>query len=104
MIENGFLILEVEYLSNFIKNIQFERFYFDRPFYYSLKSIEILFKSVGMSLIDVEKINIHGGSLRCYIKNSKNFKQSSRCKKILNIEMKRLNKNLFKKFNLKNLE
>ena len=32
--ENGFLILEVEYLSNFIKNIQFERFYFDRPFYY----------------------------------------------------------------------
>ncbi len=98
--DNGVLILELEYLLNFIKNLEYERFYFDRPFYYSLKSIEILFKSVGMSLIDVEKINIHGGSLRCYIKNSKNFKQSSRCKKILNIEMKRLNKNLFKKFNL----
>ena len=98
--DNGILILEIEYLLNFIKNLEYERFYFDRPFYYSLKSIEILFKSVGMSLIDVEKINIHGGSLRCYIKNSKNFKQSSRCKKILNIEMKRLNKNLFKKFNL----
>ena len=98
--DNGILILEIEYLLNFIKNLEYERFYFDRPFYYSLKSIDILFKSVGMSLIDVEKINIHGGSLRCYIKNSKNFKQSSRCKKILNIEMKRLNKNLFKKFNL----
>ena len=98
--DNGVLIIEIEYLLNFIKNLEYERFYFDRPFYYSLKSIEILFKSVGMSLIDVEKINIHGGSLRCYIKNSKNFKQSPRCKKILNIEMKRLNKNLFKKFNL----
>ena len=98
--DNGVLILEIEYLLNFIKNLEYERFYFDRPFYYSLKSIEILFKSVGMSLIDVEKIKIHGGSLRCYIKNSKNFKQSSRCKKILNIEMKTLNKNLFKKFNL----
>ena len=98
--DNGILILEIEYLLNFIKNLEYERFYFDRPFYYSLKSIDILFKSVGMSLIDVEKIKIHGGSLRCYIKNSKNFKQSSRCKKILNIEMKTLNKNLFKKFNL----
>ena len=57
LIRGGRLILEIEYLYNFIKNLEFERFYFDRPFYYSIKSIDLLFKSVGMSLIDVEKIN-----------------------------------------------
>ena len=51
-------------------NLEFERFYFDRPFYYSANSINRLFKNVGMTLYDIEKIDVHGGSLRCFIKNS----------------------------------
>ena len=61
--KDGIFILEIEYLYNFIKNLEFERFYFDRPFYYSVKSIDILFKNVGMSLVDVEKIDVHGEGL-----------------------------------------
>jgi len=99
--ENGFLILEVEYLSNFIKNIQFERFYFDRPFYYSLLSIKILFQQVGMSLVNVEHINTHGGSIRCYIKNSKDEKSTSLVEDILKIEKLHLNIETFKNFQKK---
>ena len=97
--ENGILILEIEYLHNFIKNLEYERFYFDRPFYYSATSINILFKSVNMSLIDIEKINIHGGSLRLFVKNSKNEKMKNRCKKILDLESKYLNFHQLKSFN-----
>jgi len=96
--KNGFLILEVEYLSNFIKNIQFERFYFDRPFYYSLLSIKILFEQVGMSLVNVEHIYTHGGSIRCYIKNSKDEKTSSLVKDIINKEKENLKFETFKIF------
>ena len=96
--KNGFLISEVEYLSNFIKNIQFERFYFDRPFYYSLLTIQILFQQVGMSLVNVEHINTHGGSLRCYIKNSKDEKTSSLVKDIINKEKENLKFETFKIF------
>ena len=99
--ENGFLILEVEYLSNFIKNIQFERFYFDRPFYYSLLSIKILFQQVGMSLVNVEHIHIHGGSIRCYIKNSKDEKSTSLVEDILKKEKLYLNIETFKIFQKK---
>ena len=99
--ENGFLILEVEYLSNFIKNIQFERFYFDRPFYYSLLSIKILFQQVGMSLVNVEHIDTHGGSIRCYIKNSKDEKSTSLVEDILNKEKLHLNIETFKIFQKK---
>jgi len=96
--ENGFLILEVEYLSNFIKNIQFERFYFDRPFYYSLLSIKILFQQVGMSLVNVEHIHTHGGSIRCYIKNSKDEKPSSLVEDIISQEKENLKFETFKIF------
>ena len=99
--KNGFLILEVEYLSNFIKNIQFERFYFDRPFYYSLLSIKILFQQVGMSLVNVEHIDIHGGSIRCYIKNSKDEKSTSLVEDILKKEKLHLNIETFKIFQKK---
>jgi methylation protein EvaC len=94
----GDVIVEIEYLQNFIKNLEFERFYFDRPFYYSAYSINTMFRKVGMSLYDIEKIEAHGGSLRCYIKNSFNFKKTPRCKKILNDELKKLNLYEFKLF------
>ena len=99
--KNGKLILEIEYLYNFIKNLEFERFYFDRPFYYSIKSVDLLFKSVGMSLIDIEKINVHGESLRFVIINKKNQKKSSRLLRLIKIESHNLNLKLFKNFNLK---
>ena len=97
--KDGTLIIEIEYLKNFLKNLEFERFYFDRPFYYSANSINKLFKNVGMTLYDIEKIDVHGGSLRCFIKNSLRPKITNRCKKILNDEKQSLNINSFKKFN-----
>ena len=96
----GTFILEVEYLINFIKNLEFERFYFDRPFYYSLYSIYKLFKVVDMSITDINLIDIHGESLRIFIKNKKNLPMSNRAKNILKKENKKLNYNFFNKFNL----
>tara|TARA_Y100001970_G_C14226355_1_gene855929 strand:- start:941 stop:2125 length:1185 start_codon:yes stop_codon:yes gene_type:complete len=98
--KNGDLIIEIEYLQNFLKNLEFERFYFDRPFYYSANSIDLLFKKMQMTLYDIEKIEMHGGSLRCFIKNKYNFKKTNRCKKILKDELNTLNISAFKKFNL----
>ena len=97
--KNGTLIIEIEYLQNFLKNLEYERFYFDRPFYYSANSISKLFENIGMKLFDIEKIDTHGGSLRCYIKNSKKIKQTKRCKNILISEVKNLNIKAFVNFN-----
>ena len=96
---NGVLIIEIEYLLHFLRNLEFERFYFDRPFYYSANSINELFEKVGMKLYDIEKLNIHGGALRCYIKNSFECKVSKRCKKILTEEKENLNTKFLKSFN-----
>ena len=42
-----------------------------------------MFKKFDMSLYDIEIIDIHGSSLRLYIKNSKFTKMTQRCVKIL---------------------
>ena len=75
--EDGEFIIEVEYIGNMIKDIQFERFYLDRIFYYSLTSLNKLFEVHGMYISDVEKIEPHGGSIRVTAKNAKSGNISS---------------------------
>ena len=62
--DDGAFIIEVEYIGNIIRDVQFERFYLDRIFYYSLTSLNTLFALHGMYVGDVEMIEPHGGSLR----------------------------------------
>ncbi len=61
-------LIEVEYIGNFLKQVQFERFYFDRVFYYSLSSLRDLCAQHGLVVSDVEDIEPHGGSLRVTVR------------------------------------
>ena len=62
--DDGALVIEVEYIGNILSQTQFERFYLDRIFYYSLSSLMALFESHDMFIADAEDIEPHGGSLR----------------------------------------
>lgn len=62
--DDGRLVIEVEYIGNILRLIQFERFYLDRIFYYSLTSLAALFDAHDMVVTDVEHIEPHGGSLQ----------------------------------------
>lgn len=64
MTDDGAFIIEVEYIVNFLRNVQFERFYLDRIFYYSLTSLINLFDMHEMTVTEVENIEPHGGSIR----------------------------------------
>lgn len=89
--DDGKFIVEVEYIGNFLKNVQFERFYLDRIFYYSLTSLDNLFAYHNMKVVEVEDIEPHGGSLKVTVcKNSCKFNPSERVKNKLKIEEKEL--------------
>jgi len=62
--DGGDFIVEVEYIGHILDTVQFERFYLDRIFYYSLTSLKNLFETHGMHIADVEKVEMHGTSLR----------------------------------------
>jgi SAM-dependent methyltransferase len=62
--DDGRFVIEVEYIGNIVRTVQFERFYLDRIFYYSLTSLKHLFARHGMAITDVVHIEPHGGSLQ----------------------------------------
>lgn len=70
MTDDGSFVIEVEYIGNILKDTQFERFYLDRIFYYSLTSLRDLFALHAMYISDVEEIEPHGGSLRVTARNA----------------------------------
>ncbi|KKU68849.1 MAG: Methyltransferase family protein [Parcubacteria group bacterium GW2011_GWA2_47_16] len=99
---DGDFIIEVEYIGNILKDVQFERFYLDRVFYYSLTSLKHLFESHDMYVSDVEKIKPHGGSIRVTAKNKGQGKTiSERTKLLLKEEGVKFTPSTLKKFKKK---
>lgn len=87
MTDDGKFIIEVEYIGNILKNVQFERFYLDRIFYYSLTSLKSLFEAHGMRVVDAEEIEPHGGSIRVTVcKNGYGLMPSDRVNRLLEEE------------------
>jgi SAM-dependent methyltransferase len=63
----GVLILEFPYLIDFIENGEFDTVYFEHLSYFSIYPITLLCKQAGLSVMNVEHHDIHGGSVRVTI-------------------------------------
>ncbi len=90
LLDDGSFVIEVEYIGNIIEGVQFERFYLDRIFYYSLTSLKHLFESHGMLVADVEGVEPHGGSLRVTARKRGRGVESDRVRRQLAAEEKTL--------------
>ena len=63
---DGVATFEFPYLINLFEHHQFDTIYHEHFSYLSLTAVEKIFKSNGLRIFDVEKINTHGGSLRVF--------------------------------------
>ncbi|MGB1026656.1 MAG: methyltransferase domain-containing protein, partial [Rhodospirillaceae bacterium] len=66
--KDGSVIIEVEFLNDIITTIGFERFYYDRPHYYTVDSLKRLSERFGFAVVNVDRIVAHGGSVRVTFK------------------------------------
>ena len=62
--DDGKVVIEVEYLADIIEQFAFERFYFDRPHYFSINTLQQIAQADGFTLERVDLIPVHGGSIR----------------------------------------
>ena len=62
----GRIILEFPYALDFIEKTEFDTIYHEHVFYFSLTALMPLFKRHGLEIFHVERIPIHGGSLRLF--------------------------------------
>ena len=63
---DGRIILEFPYAADFIENSEFDTIYHEHVFYFSLTALKPLFERHGFSIFHVERLPIHGGSLRLF--------------------------------------
>ncbi len=64
---SGLGILEVPYVRDLVERVEFDTIYHEHLCYFSLTSIEPLFAKYGLVITDVERLQVHGGSLRLFV-------------------------------------
>jgi SAM-dependent methyltransferase len=64
---DGVAVIEVPYLRDLIDNCQFDTIYHQHLCYFSVTALDNLFRRRGLFLNEIERLPIHGGSLRLYI-------------------------------------
>ncbi|MDR3617268.1 MAG: class I SAM-dependent methyltransferase [Candidatus Obscuribacterales bacterium] len=62
--DDGIAIVEAPYLKDMIDNTEFDTIYHEHLFYFSLTALKNLFERHSLNIVDVERLAIHGGSLR----------------------------------------
>ncbi|HEX3799171.1 MAG TPA: class I SAM-dependent methyltransferase [Verrucomicrobiae bacterium] len=62
----GRIILEFPYAADFVEKTEFDTIYHEHVFYFSAIALKPLFERHGLTIFHVERLTIHGGSLRLF--------------------------------------
>jgi predicted TPR repeat methyltransferase len=81
----GTFIVEVQYLLDTIHDLTFDNIYHEHVNYWSVTSMVNFFNNLGYSVVKVEHIDTHGGSIRVYVQNQ-GYKIDSSVELFLNKE------------------
>lgn len=68
---DGVFIIEAPYLADFLQKRYFDLVYHEHLSYWSVNALITIFKRFDMKVIDVEKVPVHGGSLRVFVARKK---------------------------------
>jgi SAM-dependent methyltransferase len=64
---HGLAVIEVPYVKDLIDHVEFDTIYHEHLCYYSLTALDHLFRRHGLTVVDVERLCMHGGSLRLFV-------------------------------------
>ena len=71
--ENGIIIIQFSaYLLDVIEKNEYDMIYHEHYSYFSLHTLKQIFEEMDLEIFDVKENSVHGGSLRVFIKNSRN--------------------------------
>jgi SAM-dependent methyltransferase len=60
----GVLVIEVPYIVDMVNSTEFDTIYHEHQSYFSVTALDEVFESRGLEIVEVERLPIHGGSLR----------------------------------------
>lgn len=84
--DKGVAVIEVPYLKDLIDHCEFDTIYHEHLCYFSLTALHHLFQRHHLMIADVERITIHGGSLRLFVTHSHSDRPGERVQRLLEAE------------------
>jgi len=76
--DEGLAVFEFPYVGEMIEKLEFDTIYHEHLCYYSLHSVSGLLERNGLRTVDVERHDIHGGSLRVFAARATSGAEASR--------------------------
>ena len=64
------VVIEVPYVRDMIEKLEFDTAYHEHLCYFSLTPLAALFAKSGLDIFRVERIPVHGGSLRIFARHA----------------------------------
>lgn len=65
--EKGIFVIEAPYLADLLDHLEYDTIYHQHLSYFSVTPLDKFFHRFGMQIIDVERIDYHGGSIRVFV-------------------------------------
>jgi SAM-dependent methyltransferase len=81
--DRGVASIEFPYAKDFLDHCEFDTIYHEHLCYYSLTAVDHLLRRHGLVVRDVERIPMHGGSLRLFVSHARAFDPGPRTKALL---------------------
>ena len=85
--DDGVLIFEDPYLGDVVRLASYDQIYDEHVFLFSALSVQSIFATVGMELMDLQPQTTHGGSMRYTLGKIGRHQESSRVQEILAKEL-----------------
>jgi SAM-dependent methyltransferase len=76
--DDGVAVIEVPYAKDLIDHVEFDTIYHEHLCYYSVSALDRLFRRHGLYLNDIQRLKIHGGSLRLFVEPRENVRGAVR--------------------------
>ncbi|MBI3366230.1 class I SAM-dependent methyltransferase [Candidatus Roizmanbacteria bacterium] len=101
--DDGYFFFEEPYIYDIVKNNSFDQIYDEHVYYYSGLSVSNLAQKHGLQLVDMRHQDVHGGSMRYYLKKGTIYKISPEVRKNVGFEKRLKLNNIsgYKNFNKK---
>lgn len=84
--KRGRFVFEVQYLLDLVDGCLFDMIYHEHLSYHHLTPLAHFFHSLGMSLVDVQRVATHGGSVRCTAVPGQHVQASDRLRALIEKE------------------
>jgi SAM-dependent methyltransferase len=69
---SGIFVVEGRYFADTVKKLSFDTVYHEMLYFFTLRSLANFFATIGMEIFKADLVDVYGGSLRVYAKNSEN--------------------------------